>query len=191
MNYSVDDDTIINHYFERLECAISETKNKYGTHIFNIAYNILHDKEYSEECENDTYLKLWNSIPPNKPHNFIAYCLKISRNNALKKYEYLHAGKRNIEKNISLTSIMDDYNNLFLINPNDNFSNEDLAYYINAFLETLSSKKRKIFMLRYWYFLSTKEISTECNLSKNQVEVTLFRLRKQLKDYLLKRGISV
>ena len=79
MNEKISDQKIVRHYLDRLESAILETKNKYGKLINLIAYNILCSKDDADECENDTYLNVWNSIPPNEPENLKAYCLRISR----------------------------------------------------------------------------------------------------------------
>ena len=63
----MDDKQILDLYWERSEAAISETSKKYGKYCRYIASNILHNDEDSEECVNDTYLRAWNSIPPNRP----------------------------------------------------------------------------------------------------------------------------
>jgi RNA polymerase sigma-70 factor (ECF subfamily) len=102
MNEKISDQKIVRHYLDRLESAILETKNKYGKLINLIAYNILCSKDDADECENDTYLNVWNSIPPNEPENLKAYCLRISRNHAIKRYRYNSAQKRDNSKQLSL-----------------------------------------------------------------------------------------
>lgn len=181
------DDQIIEHYLKRLNSAIMETKCKYGNLIYKIAYNILLNCEDSEECENDTYLKLWNSIPPNIPENLKAYCLKITRNLALKRNEYNCAAKRSIKNQTSFDVLVEEYGEICLVE-HDVENSEELAEVINYFINTLSYNKRKIFILRYWYFMSIKDIMIECNMTQSQVEMTLFRLRKQFKNLLIERG---
>ena len=99
MNEKISDQKIVRHYLDRLESAILETKNKYGKLINLIAYNILCSKDDADECENDTYLNVWNSIPPNEPENLKAYCLRISRNLAIKRYRYNSAQKERQQQN--------------------------------------------------------------------------------------------
>lgn len=185
---NLDDQNIVVHYLVRAECAITETKFKYGKLINKIAYNILCNLEDAEECENDTYLNVWNSIPPNMPQNFKAYCLKISRNLAIKKYQYNCAEKRDKRQQTSLDKIMEECGDVFIdysaVVNNDN----EVSDCINDFLAKLSKEKRKVFMLRYWYYMSVKEIMEECNMSKSQVEMVLFRTRRLLKSELEKRG---
>ena len=59
---------------------------------------------------------------------------------------------------------------------------------IEAFLDTLSKEHRQVFMLRYWYFMSVKEIMECCNMSKSKVETILFRTRNKLKEQLEERS---
>ena len=187
MNEKISDQKIVRHYLDRLESAILETKNKYGKLINLIAYNILCSKDDADECENDTYLNVWNSIPTNEPENLKAYCLRISRNLAIKRYRYNLAQKRDNSKQLSLEKIMEECGDIFPEQSNVSDENE-IKIIINKFLMDLPLKKRKVFMLRYWYFLSVKEIMEECKMSKSQVEVALFRMRKLLKGEFEERG---
>ena len=113
MNEKISDQKIVRHYLDRLKSAILETKNKYGKLINLIAYNILCSKDDADECENDTYLNVWNSIPPNEPENLKAYCLRISRNLAIKRYRYNLAQKRDNSKQLSLEKIMEECGDIF------------------------------------------------------------------------------
>lgn len=179
------DNDLIALYQSRSEIAILETKKQYGRLIYSVAYNLLRNFSDAEECESDAYLGLWNAIPPAKPDNFKAYCLKITRNLAMKRLEYYHAEKRDISKTVSYDEILEESSEIeILLN---NTKESDLTEYINVFLQNLDVKKRKIFVLRYWYMLSVKEIAAECEMSKSQVETILFRTRKQLKSKLMER----
>lgn len=181
----LDDKSIIKLFFKRIEAAIYETKQKYGRLIISVAYHILHNISDSEECENDTYLGLWNSIPPNIPANFKAYTLKTARNSALKRYEYNHAEKRNVLKSISYDEMIESFEKKSA--DLDEFSETEIAECINGFLELLKPDYRKVFVLRYWYFMSVKEIMMECEMSKSKVESILFRTRNQLRNVLIER----
>ena len=179
------DNEIINLYEKRSESAIEHIKIQYGKMIFSLIYHIIGNSQDTEECENDTYLGIWNSIPPQKPRNFKAYILKIARNRALKKVEYLNAAKRNRHNNVPF----DELNN-FLIGHEkliEEITESDLAEQLNEFLSTLNENNRKVFMLRYWYFRTIQEIMDECNMSKSKVESILFRVRSKLREYLKER----
>lgn len=181
----LDDKCIIKLFLNRIESAIHETKIKYGRLIISIAYHILQNIPDAEESENDTYLGLWNSIPPHNPENFKAYTMKIARNSALKKYEYNHAGKRDVSKTVSYDKPRKVCE--AEVCKLDDFNETEIADIINEFLEGLKPDCRKVFMLRYWYVMSVKEIMKECGMSKSKVESILFRTRKQLKDVLVER----
>lgn len=180
------DRKLIMLYQSRSEIAISETKSKYGRLIFSVAYDLLKNNSDAEECENDTYLGLWKSIPPAEPRNFKAFCLKITRNLAMKKLDYYRAEKRDCVKTVSYEEVLQEVGELEL--SLKDVKESDLSECIDDFLGTLDKKKRKVFVLRYWYMLSVKEIMDECGLSKSQVETILFRTRKQLKNWLLERN---
>jgi RNA polymerase sigma-70 factor (ECF subfamily) len=179
------DNELITLYQSRTEIAISKTKNKYGKLIYSVAYNMLKDKSDAEECENDTYLALWKSIPPTEPRNFKAFCLKITRNFALKKLEHNSTKKRDSAKTVSYDEILAEAGELNVSVAD--IKESDLSQCIDDFLETLDKKKRKVFVLRYWYMMSVKEIMDECGMSKSQVETILFRVRTQLKNWLVER----
>lgn len=179
------DRKLIMLYQSRAEIAISETKKEYGRLIFSVAYDLLKNHFDAEECENDTYLALWKSIPPAKPENFKAFCLKITRNLAMKKLDYYRAKKRDCMKTVSYETVLQEVGELELFL--QDVEESDLSQCIDEFLGTLDKKKRKVFIQRYWYMMSVKEIMEECKLSKSQVETILFRTRKQLKSWLIER----
>ena len=179
------DDEIIGMYNSRDEQALNETKIRYGKLIFTIAFNVLKNFLDSEECENDTYLSLWNNIPPEKPVNFKDYFLSITRKLALKKYEYNHAKKRNMFDCVP-------YDELCSVTGNDCMDmveQRELVEILNAFLGRISKEEQRIFILRYWYFLSIKEIGKECRITDSKVKVKLFRIRSKLHDYLVEEGV--
>ncbi len=184
MEIDMEDSSIIELFFERSEYAIKETKIKYGHLIQSIALRILHNHPDAEECENDTYMGAWNSIPPNRPGNLKAYIAKIARNQALKKYQFQHADKRNPEIILSLNELEEQLADCGEKSSNAQFEDTEMAEVINSFLAGLNSRTRRIFMLRYWYFLSVTEIMEECGMSRSKVESILYRTRQKLKQYM-------
>lgn len=180
------DELIIQLYQSRSEIAISETKNKYGKLIFSVANGVLQNNADAEECENDTYVGLWNSIPPEHPSNLRAYCAKIARYCALKKLEYYFAEKRDRRKSISYESLLEELGELATVK--EEVEETQLSEELNIFMAKLKERDRKIFVLRYWYMLSVNEVAAECHVSENLVKTILFRTRRKLKDWLNERG---
>ena len=179
------DSKLIALYQSRSEIAISETKSMYGRLIYSVAHDLLKNNSDAEECESDTYLVLWKSIPPAEPKNFKAFCLKITRNLAIKKLDYYRADKRDVAKTIYYEDVLNEVSDLELHLRDDKES--DLSQCIDEFLHRLDKKKRIIFVLRYWQLMSIKEITEECRMSKSQVETILCRIRKQLRNWLIER----
>jgi len=183
----MEDENIIELFFERSENAVRETRTQYGSLIRTAAKRILRCDADAEECENDVYMAVWNSIPPNRPNSLKAFLLKITRNHALKKYEYLTAEKRNPNAAVSLDELGDCADTA---GEDIRFGDRELAELINNFLGSLNDEARKVFMLRYWGFLSIREITERCGISKSKAESMLFRTRKKLKEYLNENGVS-
>ncbi len=184
----MDDKIIIAHYWERNECAISETSEKYGLFCKSIAENILNNKEDARECVNDTYLKLWNSIPPNRPGNFPAFIGKIVRNLAFDRYVRNKALKRGGGQ---ISIVLDELEECIPDKSADAECDEnELKEVIEAFVKSLSYRNRKIFVRRYWYTQSVREISEKMNMSENSVSAVLMRIRKKLHKYLVERGFE-
>lgn len=186
----MDDSKIIELYMDRSEQAISETARKYGRYCHYIAYNILHNDEDSEECVNDTYLRTWNSIPPKRPNKLQTFLGKITRNLSLNKYEKQSAEKRGSGQ---IPLILDELTECIPADRNSETLVEDMVIKetLDRFLENLSADARKIFVRRYWYMSSVKEIAEEYGLSESIVTVTLFRTRQKLKTVLEKEGIAL
>ena len=186
----MDDKQILDLYWERSEVAISETSKKYGKYCRYIAFNILHNDEDSEECVNDTYLRAWNSIPPNRPSVLKTFLGKITRNLSLDRYELLNAKKRNGGQ---MPLVFDEIQECIpSLDSTENIVEEiALTDILNRFLSSLSLEQRKIFMRRYWYLSPIKEITTEYGMSESKIKMSLFRSRNELKKLLEKEGISV
>ena len=179
------DTEIIRLYIERSQQAVTETRMRYGRTVRHIIGSILHDPLDAEECENDTYLAAWRSIPPNQPVSLKAYLACLARNTAVRRLDYNNAAKRKPEEAVLpfeelCESIADDRAS--------GAADNQLGDAINGFLATLKPKHRRIFLLRYWQYLSVEEVAAETGCSVSNVSVILSRTRKKLKDYLRKEG---
>ena len=178
------DETIIGLYWNRSEEALALTKQKYGRYLWKIARNILTGDADADEIENDTYLRLWNTIPPQKPLNFRAYAGTLCRRLALDRYEAEHARKRN-----GNTEQIDD--EISLCFPEDIGDTLALSELLDRFLRGLPDKKRRIFLRRYYYMSSVREIAQDFSMKESAVTMVLLRLREQLSAYLKKEGYTV
>lgn len=185
----MDDKIIIELYWERKEEAVRETALKYGKLCAYIAGNILSSQEDSEECVNDTYFAVWNAIPDERPNIFSAFISRITRNLALKKYEYLSAAKRNPGAITSLEELGD------CISGTENVESEiekmRIESTINAFLRQQSEEKRNIFIRRYWYFDTIESICKSTGFSQSKVKSMLYQMRQKLRKKLESEGIEV
>lgn len=186
----MDDNQILDLYWRRSENAISETANKYGKYCHYIAYNILRDNGDSEECVNDTYLKAWEIIPPHRPNRLSTFIGKITRNLALNKYKHYTAQKRGSGQ-VSLA--LDELQECLSTNNGVDKVIDDLTLtdVLNRFLASLPSETRKVFMRRYWYLSSIKDIADDFKISESKTKMMLLRARKELKKILEKEGIAL
>lgn len=186
----MDDKEIVQLYFERSERAIAETNIKYEKYCYRIAYNILYNREDAQECVNDTYLRVWRSIPPFRPQCFSAYLGKITRNLALNLYEKLHRKKRGGGQ---LDVVYEELKEVLSTgdSPETKIELDFLTECINNYLSTLSQMNRMAFVGRYWYMDSIKAISDHLGISQSKTKSILFRARNGLKEYLKKEGIIV
>ena len=183
----MEDNQIINLYFDRSEQAIKETDTKYGGYCYSIAYNILTNQEDAEESVSDTYLKAWETIPPTRPTYFYAYLAKICRFICFGRLDWQNAAKRKAEM-VELTAEME----LCIPDSRQELEAErrELGQVINEFLGTLNQESRKIFMRRYWYADSIAEIAQRYGLGESKVKTRLFRARNDLRSFLEKEGYT-
>lgn len=186
----MDDRQIIDLFWNRSENAILETQLKYGHYCHSISYNILHNDEDAKECVNDTLIKAWNAIPPNKPNCFKTFLAKIIRNLSLDRYEKYHAQKRGCgEIALALGELQEclpqtDSTSAVA----DELTLQDV---LNTFLRSLPAETRKIFIRRYWYLSTIKEISSDYSIKESKVKMSLLRTRNQLRGILEKEGIKI
>ena len=185
----MDDSMIIELFFARSEQAVTELSNKYGHICRRVADNILNDRLDSEECVNDAYLGVWNTVPPQRPDPLLTYVCRIVRNLALKRYHENTAQKRNIVYDVALDEIADCLPAASSVE--DEISAGETAEMINAFLETLDKQSRIMFVRRYWHADSIEELAALFQRSRHYISVRLSRIRKALKQYLEKEGVSL
>ena len=186
----MEDNQIVDLYWERSENAISETAAKYSRYCHFISFNILHNDEDAEECVNDTYFRAWNAIPPKRPNCLATFLGKITRNLSFDKYKNYSAEKRGHgQMEIALSELDEAIPSK--TNIEQEIEENELAETLNKFLERLPKQKRVTFVQRYWYLLSIKEIAENSNASENQIKSTLFRTRNELKIFLEKEGVML
>lgn len=181
----MDDNRILALFWQRAEYAITAVAETYGARLYATAKNILHDHHDAEECVNDTYLALWNSIPPQRPIPLLTYASRITRNIALNRLRSSRAECRRSDYDLSLDELAACIGSRSL---EEEMDVRFLGRQINAFLGTLSKENRKLFLKRYWFGDSVQEIAKNCHLSENTVSVRLNRIRNKLKDYLTQEG---
>ena len=185
----IDDEKIIDLFFERSEQGIRELDNKYGAVCHNLSYNIVNNRQDAEECVNDAYLGAWNAIPPANPHPLLTYICKIVRNISLKIYYRKEAAKRNSTYTIAMGEI-----ETCIADPNTvetEIEARELARIIEAFLDTLTVKERVIFMRRYAYADTYADIAKRVGISEKNVSVRLTLIRQKMKQYLIEREVFV
>ena len=182
------DEKIIDLFWLRDESAVNEVSAKYGGYCRTVSGNILGNSEDCDECLNDTWLKAWNSIPPQRPKNLKMFLAKITRNLAFDRYRKQTAEKRGggeaaliLEE---LEECVSDGNNV-----EKTVISKEIGYSVNKFLGTLSERDRNIFIRRYFFSESTETISEKYALTANNIMVILTRTRKKLKEYLTMEGL--
>lgn len=183
----MEDTEIIDLFLERNDNAIQMTSEKYGRRLRNLSFGIVADRETAEECENDTYMRTWNSIPPTEPReHFFAYLACIIRNVSLDCCRKQASLKRSAYI-AELSQEMEEC----LPAPNDVESQIDeltVKSAINGFLNTQSEEKRNIFLRRYWFMDPVNKIATRFDISESKVKTVLHRMRNQLREYLEQEG---
>ena len=185
----MDDKNIIELFYERSEQAITELSKKYGLLCKKVADNILNNHLDAEECVNDAYLAVWNTIPPQNPDSLVSYVCRIVRNQAIKKYHENTALKRNSIYDTSLDELEEVLPSSASVE--GELEAKEVSAMIDRFLETLDKQSRIMFIRRYWYSDSIEEIAKAFKTSKHYISVRLSRIRKALKKYLVKEGVSI
>jgi len=186
----MEDSKIIDLYWKRSETAITESSNKYGKYCKSISYNILHNLEDALECVNDTWLAAWNNMPPQKPNILSAFLGKITRNLSINRYKAYTTQKRGgNQMDLALSELEE------CISGSDPIAEAidqmTLTTAIDSFLHNQTQERRMIFVRRYWYLSTIEEIARDYGMSLSKTTSLLFRMRKELKEYLEKEGIHL
>ena len=181
---------IVELYWMRSESAIAHTAARYGAFCTKISMNILGNKEDAEECVNDTYLNTWNALPPQRPNALSTFLGRITRNLSLNKYRAQNAQKRG---GGDMAILLDELDECISAGNNveDIVAAEDLEQAIDNILSDIKREDRMVFVRRYWYGDSIKDIAQRYTMSESDVKTRLFRTRLKLKNYLEKEGITI
>ncbi len=184
------DEAIIALYFARDERAIAETDRKYGAALLGMAENILHDRADSEECRNDVYLKLWNTIPPAHPEVFPAYLNRVMRGTAIDRYrERTRHGRLASTWTVSLDELAE------ILHSPDTVESEigsmELGQAISRYLRTQSARRRYLFVARYYRAETAESMARVLGVTPSAVYKELANIRRGLKEYLERNGFSL
>ncbi len=185
----MEDNTIIQLFFNRSEQAIIAVEDQYGAYCRSILRNILVDPEEQEECMNDVLMKLWNQIPPHRPDCLRAFIGAVARNLALDRYRASRAEKRGSGMaEIALSELGECAARETV---EDALEEHRLVELLNSFLARLPRESRVIFVKRYWYLSPVRQIAEETGCTEGKVKMSLHRTRKQLRQFLEKEDIAV
>lgn len=181
----MDDNGIIELFFSRSEQAIEELRRKYGRLCAQIARGILRNEQDAEEVVSSSYLRLWNAIPPKRPESLCGYLCRTVRNAALNTSE---SNRRQHTDSIpaELAEILPDSKTV-----EGAYDSAQTARYINEFLESAAKKPRMIFVMRYYYNQSVKQIADSLSMNEGAVKTQLSRTRAALREHLIERGVEV
>ncbi len=184
------DEQIIELYWQRNETAIQKTDVKYGNMLFHIAYGILYDRLDCEECKNDTYLGVWNTIPPTRPTSFSAFISRIMRNIAIDKYKEKTSQKRIPS---DLTVSMEELHEFLRDNntPEAEYAAKELGLLISNYVRGLSDREQYIFIERYFLVSTIESIAKDLGVSPSTVHREIEKIKQGLKNYLEMNGVYV
>ena len=186
----MDDGIIIELFFERDETAIRHTSDKYGNRLRSLSHSIVKDKQTAEECENDTYMEAWNTIPPHEPRSYLyAFLARIIRHISLNCCR----DRGRLKRSAFICELSAEMEQCIPAPDDVQCRIDDIAFAsaINEFLSQMDGEKRNIFVRRYWYLDSIADISEHFALSQSKIKTTLFRCRNGLREYLEKEGYSI
>ena len=183
----MEDQKIVKLLWQRAESAIEALARKFGNRLMSIAMNILGVRQDAEETVNDTYLAVWNTVPPRKPEPLAGYVYAIGRNISLDRLKYMTAEKRDGRYDVPIDELANCIPAPAL---EETVEARELGLAINRFLGTLSVDNRTLFLRRYWFGDSVQEIARDLGLRQNAASVRLGRIRMQLREYLIKEGFT-
>ena len=178
----MEDQEIIDLYWNRSEQAIEATAEKYGKLCYRISYNILENQEDSEESVSDTYLAVWNKIPPTRPHVFSAFLAKITRYISINRWKAQRTHKRGGGQIVLALDELKECGGQQSIEAS--YEGKELIASYNRFLEELPRLEREIFLRRYFFLDSIKAISKKSGFSESKVTSMLYRIREKFREHL-------
>lgn len=186
----MEDSEIINLYFARNQAAIAETSKKYGSYCRTVADNILHNPEDTEECVNDTWLRVWDAIPPARPARLRLFLAKITRNLAFDRYKQCSAEKRGGGE---IAAVLDELSECVAdtVDVEGELQSRALRRCIAEFAAELPQRERRVFIGRYFYAQSIAEVAAQLGIRRNHVYVLLSRVRKKLRTHLEEEGFCI
>ena len=180
---------IIDLYWDREERAIEESDRKYGRYCLSIARSIVGVEEDAAECVNDTWLRAWNAMPPQRPGVLSAFFAKLTRNLSLDRWRKNRAAKRGggmVEVALQeLEDYLPDRNT-----PEGRLEAAETARAISAFLREQPELDRVLFVRRYFHLESLEELRSRFGLTESQVKSRLHRTRRRLKK-ALEEGVGI
>ncbi len=186
----MNDIEIVQLYFDRSDLAIAETAKKYGAYLNQIAFNIVRCREDSEEIVQDTFLRTWVSIPPQRPKAFRHFLARITRNLSLDRIRYMSAKMRSAE----LCELFEELEDGLCSTQESAEKEWELKYIgklINDFLSAQSKQERIMFIYRYFYFLTIKEIAEKMDIQEHKIKYSLMNTRRKLKSFLESEGVMI
>ncbi len=189
-NAFLSDEQIIDLYFAREERAIAETDKKYSAYLHTVAFNILSNEQDTEECLQDTYLRVWNAVPPERPRSFPAFLVKITRNLSLHRYETEHRKKRVPSAScVPLEEVQE-----FLpgeSDPEAELQSSTVMAVVNTYLKSTTKRRMYIFISRFFFSLSVSQIAERLSCSQTLVRRELAAIKLELREKLEQEGITV
>lgn len=184
----MEDSKIVDLYWQRRDAAITETDKKYGPYCKTVAYNILENREDSDECVNDTYLRAWNSMPDARPKALSTYLAKITRNLAISRLRARNSLRRGGGETTlaleELAEIVPAEQNLEAM-----IERREMTRLLNELLAALEGEERRVFLARYFFMTPVKEIAGRFGFSESKVKSMLSRTRGKLRRYLKEEGL--
>ena len=183
----MNDHDIITLFFERSEQAVAELILKYESDVKSIVFHVLRDEKDVEECVNDTWLQIWNTIPPARPDSLCAYVCRIAKNISLNRYHANTAKKRNSIYDAALDELENNVPALACVE--SEYDAKELTEHLNRFLKKLSYDDRYLFLRRYWFGDAVSEIAERMHISTNAASIRLYRIRRKLQGFLKREGM--
>ena len=185
----MEDEEIVELLYVHDDKGLVETKSKYNDLLNSLSFRIVRNREDTDQCVNDTYMKVWDTIPPYKPNYFKSFICKIVRQISIDKYRYNHRKERDNSEIVYLSDM--DYEVKDKKNIEDELSERLLVGELNKFIDNLDVENRVLFVRKYFFFEDSKSLSKRYGISENNINVKMLRVRNKLRDYLESEGYII